>query len=92
MPDMPVLKKFPYDSGVPCKVCHPADKDDPPNLLCKMEIKREGTTVQRVLECPNCEARADDIWDPVHKRVMFNAEMDIAAARGPQRKKSGDLG
>lgn len=86
-PEMPVLKKFPYETTIECQACWPTDRESRPRLICKMEIKREGTQVQRVLECPCCEGRDDDVFDVVTQRTMFNRKMDDAAMRGASRKK-----
>jgi hypothetical protein len=79
---VPELKKFPYDTDQRCKVCHPADLDEPPFLQVKAERSHPSGNILRVLECPNCGERADDLWNPTLKRVVFNRELDDAAARG----------
>jgi len=93
MPDVPQVKKFPYDTGIQCKICHPGGEgEDPPNLRCLMERVRGGNVVHRSLECPNCGARNDDLYDLVTKTVVFNRTMDEEAARGPRRTRGGDIG
>jgi hypothetical protein len=82
MPETPQLKKFPYDTEIRCKVCHPADREEPPFMQCREERARPGNQVQRVLECPNCGERDDDIFDLRLNRVVFNRDLDDAAARG----------
>ena len=86
MPEMPKLKTFPYETEVVCKSCHPADRDEPPHMQCREERAHGGSQLHRVLECPNCGYRDDDVVDIRTGRVTFNRELDDAAARGVQRK------
>jgi len=90
MPEIPQIKKFPYKTDISCKICHPADQDEPPKVECHSELVHAGTVVQRTLICPNCSAQDTDLMDTRSGRVVFNREMDLAAARGG--RKSTDIG
>ena len=86
----PTAKKLPYLTEVPCKVCHPADQDGPPAMECREERAHQGSVLHRVLVCPNCGTQDDDLYDPISKTVVFNRELDDAAAMG--RGKRSDIG
>jgi hypothetical protein len=79
---MPELKTFPYDTDQRCVVCHPADRDEPPFMQVRSERHHASGNILRTLECPNCGERADDLWSPVTKTVVFNKALDEAAAYG----------
>jgi hypothetical protein len=79
---MPELKTFPYDTDIPCKVCKPAHLDEPPKMQVRMERNHPSGNIHRTLECPNCGERSDDLWNPQLQSVVFNRELDDAAARG----------
>lgn len=91
MPEMPVLKKFPYETKVRCAICHPADSPEPPFMLCRTELKHVGMQVIRNLECPNCGSTDTDVFDLQLNSVTFNHQIDIQAARGVRRERGGDL-
>jgi hypothetical protein len=63
--------KFPYTSEVRCRVCHPAELEQPPFLSCKGTAPRGGTTVQRILICDNCGAQEADFQDIATKAVTW---------------------
>jgi hypothetical protein len=79
---MPEIKKLPYDTEIRCKVCHPADQDEPPFIQVRMERAHPSGNIHRTLECPNCGFTDSDLWNPVLKTVVFNRELDEAASRG----------
>lgn len=85
MPEVPQLKKFPYETTKRCPVCHPAKLDEPPFLSCVLETPYAGTQVTRTLECSNCGYRDQDVFDTRFSVVVLDHELDIRAARGQAR-------
>lgn len=92
MPEMPQLKKMPYQTTKRCAVCHPADASDPPFLECVAESVYAGFQVTRSLHCPNCSSRDTDVFDTHTGRVMLDHDMDYRAARGQAPKRGNDVG
>lgn len=93
MPEVPQLKKFPYTTEKPCRVCHPSDREEPPNMECVSELSYAGAQVQRVLRCPNCGEQDADIFDARLGRVTFDKRLDMMAAMGQGRgPRNGDIG
>lgn len=92
MPEVPQLKRFPYQTAKRCATCHPASLPDPPCYDCVSEMAYAGSQVTRSLLCPNCGARETDVFDTRTGRVMLDHDIDIRAARGSSVRRGHDVG
>ena len=64
MPEIP--DRFPYETNEICEICEKA------KMSCKAEYAFAGLQVQRMLECPNCSATSQDVYDKQRKEVVTN--------------------